>query len=48
MIEINAVSGTGWSATARRLENSMQVCHIFIGNAEPPIEGMQEAEPVCQ
>jgi ankyrin repeat protein len=47
MIEINAVSGTGWSATARH-ENSMQVCHIFIGNAEPPIEGMQEAELVCQ
>ncbi len=47
MIEINAVSGTGWSATARH-ENSMQVCHIFMGNAEPPIEGMQEGERVCQ
>jgi ankyrin repeat protein len=47
MIEIIAVSGTGWSATARH-ENSMHVCHIFIGYAEPPIEGMQEGEPVCQ
>ena len=46
-IEINDATATGWSAMASH-GSSMKVCYIFIGDAEPPIEGLQEGAPVCQ
>ena len=46
-IETIQVSDRGWSALARH-ESSDTVCYIYIGEAEPPAEGMSEGEPVCQ
>ena len=46
-ITIGAVSGTGWSATAKN-NISTKTCGIYVGNATPPITGQIEGAPACQ
>jgi len=46
-ITLGAVSGTGWSATAKN-NISTKTCGIFVGNATPPIAGQVEGSPACQ
>lgn len=42
-----AADGNGWAATATHAESSA-ICAIYVGSAEPPMQGMEEGVPVCR
>ena len=47
-VQIGAVSGTGFNATATHNAMPRRHCGVFVGSAPPPLPGGDEGQPYCR